>query len=174
MSARAIYQQQRRTSRCTRSPNWPLDTEDDLQPNTRYKPQSPIITGPSIIQRRTNLRCRHPSSGIYPHIAATPTQANTRKIRFRFGQLCNFCGISIPIQAARSPAQPPVTSPVVLAIKASVYPSGFASALGRVGKRTSDKRIPKRMKSIAGASATKPAATHTADINLPRSTGQFR
>ncbi len=80
---------------------------DGLPQKTRYKPRSPTTTGPSIIHSRASVRCRHPSSGMYPHIAATPAQANTRKIRFRFGRICNSLGISIPIQAASNPAHPP-------------------------------------------------------------------
>jgi hypothetical protein len=151
--------------------DWPSTAMGDLPQNTRYKPLSPTITGPSIIQRRPSVRCRHPSSGMYPHIAATPAQPNTRKIRFRFGRICSSCGISIPSQAAMSPAHPPITSLTVRAIKGSVYPSRFANALGRVGKSVSDKRIPKQMNPIAGASAIKPAIAQTAVVNLSRSTG---
>lgn len=156
-----------------RSRDYSSKPMDDLPQNTRYKPQSPTTTGPSIIHWRASVRSRNPSSGMYPHIAATPAQANTRKIRFRFGWICNSFGISIPIQAASSPAHPPITSLTVRAIKGSVYPSGFASALGRVGKRVSERRIPKKMKHIAGASAIKPAIAQTAGINFSRAIGQY-
>ncbi len=148
----------------------PSITETDWRRNTPHKPQAPIITGPSTTQR-AKFECRHALSGMYTEIAATPAQARTRKIRFSFGRRCSFCGINIPIQAAMSPAQPPAVSAIVLAMKVSVYLSGFASVLARVGNSASDKTIPIRMKSIAGASTTKPAISHTADISLSRSTG---
>lgn len=151
----------------------PQNQMDDLPQNTRYKPQSPTITGPSIIHWQASVRCRHPSSGMYPHIAATPAQANTRKIRFSFVRICNSFGISIPIQAASSPAHPPTASLTVRAVKGSVYPSGFASALGRSAKSVSDRMMPKKMKHIAGPSAIKPAIAQNRVINLSRITGQY-
>ena len=144
-----------------------------LLQNTRYRPQSPIITGPSIIHWRASVRCRHPSTGMYPNIAATPAPAKTRKTRFRFGRICNSFGIRIPIQAASNPAHPPTASLTVRAIKGSVYPSGFASALGRRPKSVSDKMRPKKMKHIAGTSAIRPAIAQTSVINLSRIAGQY-